>query len=88
MTSKIWRKRALMLGLASLAALPLAAARASEARPATRVAIDLPATTTSARELPAAASWTLAAKASKAGKWGERGGSRGSKAATQKSPTP
>jgi hypothetical protein len=85
MTSKTWRKRALVLGLASLASLPLAAARASEARPATR--IDLPTWTTAAREQPGATSWTLAAKSGKAGKWGERGGSRGSKAATQKSPT-
>lgn len=86
MTSKTWRKRALVLGLASLASLPLAAARASDARPPTRIA-DVPTWTTAARELPAAATWTLAAKSGKPGKWGERGGSRGSKAATQKSPT-
>jgi hypothetical protein len=87
MTSKIWRKRALMLGLASLAALPLSAARASELRTASRVGLDLP-TWTSARSQPGAASWTLAAKSSKPGKWGERGGSRGSKSANDRNPAP
>lgn len=87
MTSKIWRKRALMLGLASLAALPLSAARASELRVASRVATDLP-TWTSARSVPGTTAWTLAAKSGKAGKWGERGGSRGSKSANDRNPAP
>lgn len=77
MTSKIWHKRALMLGLASLAALPLAAPRAGEARAATRFSGDLPTWVTSARDLPGdsgASDASFSAKAGRSVRDAKRGG--------------
>lgn len=70
MTSKNWHQRAVMLGLASLAALPLSASRANELRTASRA--DVPAWTASARDLPGSTAADFSLKGDKAARRGSR----------------
>lgn len=70
MTSKIWHQRAVMLGLASLAALPLSASRANELRTTSRA--EVPAWSVAAREQPGSSAADFSARADKAARRGSR----------------